>query len=373
MKSSYSLAITAIFTIASIFLVTAAWAQKGVVSGLVIDEAEGAPLPGANIYIEGSGTGTVSDVDGLFLLNNADAGEQVLIVSFLSFETQRIPVQVEAGAVATVNVSMAPEAFMGEEVVVTAQALGQAKAINQQLNAESIANIVSADRIQELPDVNAAEAIARLPGIAINRSGGEGQKVVIRGMEPKFAAITVNGVSLPSNSGTDRSVDLSLISPELLDGIEVFKSPLPDMDAEAVGGTVNLRLRKAPKELKLLAKVLGGFNELNNDYGDYKGVLQLSKRLLDNKLGFVVQGGIERFNRSGDFLTNSWRRGATDDSTGVTEILGNTLRLAGLHKAAGGGKRQDHVAGEGARFVPQVAPERGERQAGQGEGRIAHR
>ena len=96
MKSSYSLAITAIFTIASIFLVTAAWAQKGVVSGLVIDEAEGAPLPGANIYIEGSGTGTVSDVDGLFLLNNADAGEQVLIVSFLSFETQRIPVQVEA-------------------------------------------------------------------------------------------------------------------------------------------------------------------------------------------------------------------------------------------------------------------------------------
>ncbi|MCB0614459.1 MAG: TonB-dependent receptor [Phaeodactylibacter sp.] len=332
MKRKSTYVITSALIMAFTLLASGAWAQKGVVSGIVIDEAEGASLPGANIYIEGSGTGTVSDVDGVFLLNNVDPGEQMLIVSFLSFETQRIPVQVEAGAVVTVNVSMAPETIMGEEVIVTAQALGQAKAINQQLNAESIANIVSADRIQELPDVNAAEAIARLPGVAINRSGGEGQKVVIRGMEPKFAAITVNGVSLPSNSGTDRSVDLSLISPELLDGIEVFKSPLPDMDAEAVGGTVNLKLRKAPKELKLLAKALGGFNELNNDYGDYKGVLQLSKRILDNKLGFVLQGGVERFNRSGDFLTNSWRRGATDDSTGVTEILGNTLRLEDRHE-----------------------------------------
>ena len=61
----------------------------------------------------------------------------------------------------------------------------------------------------------------------------------------------------PPISSTDRSVDLSLISPELLDGIEVFKSPLPDMDAEAIGGTVNLRLRKARKELNVLARMLG--------------------------------------------------------------------------------------------------------------------
>jgi TonB-dependent receptor len=146
-------------------------------------------------------------------------------------------------------------------------------------------------------------------------------------MAPKFAAITVNGIRMPSNSSTDRSVDLSLISPELLDGIEVFKTPLPDMDAEAVGGTVNLRLRKAPRKLKFLVKGLGGFNDLNNDYRDYKGVVQASNRIFKDKLGFVAQASVERFNRGGDFLTNSWRRGATDDSTGVTEIFGDALRL----------------------------------------------
>ncbi|HHH50498.1 MAG TPA: TonB-dependent receptor, partial [Saprospiraceae bacterium] len=223
--------------------------------------------------------------------------------------------------------SLGAAAILGKEVIVTGQLLGQAKAINQQLNSESIANIVSADRIQELPDVNAAEAISRLPGVAINRSGGEGQKVVIRGMSPKFAAITVNGVRLPSNSSNDRSVDLSLLSPEMLDGIEVFKSPLPDMDAESVGGTVNLRLRKAAKDLKFLAKILGGYNQLNNDYGDYKGVLQGSKRCLNNKLGIVAQGSIEQFNRGGDVINYSWRQGRTDPETEITEILGNSLSL----------------------------------------------
>jgi len=98
------------------------------------------------------------------------------------------------------------------------------------------------------------------------------------------------------------------------------------MDAEAIGGTVNLRLRKAPKKFKLLTKGLGGFNALNNDYKDYKGVLQMSKRILGDRVGVVAQASVERFNRGGDFLTNTWRQGATD-SLGTTEIIGNSLRL----------------------------------------------
>lgn len=304
---------------------TFASAQTGVVQGKVVDDSDGLGLPGANVYLVNNlSIGTVTDIDGSFTIAGVPVGEQVFEVSFLSYASQQITVNVPIGN--SLEIKLKPEGITGQEVVVTGQILGQAKAINQQLSSESLVNIVSADRIQELPDVNAAEAIARLPGVAINRSGGEGQKVVIRGMEPKFAAITVNGVRMPSNSGSDRSVDLSLISPEMLDGIEVYKAPMPDMDADAVGGTVNLRLSKAPKELRILAKGLGGFNQLNDDWRDHKGVLQVSKRLMNEKLGFVAQGSVERFNRGGDFLRNNWRRGATD-STGVTEIFGNALRL----------------------------------------------
>jgi len=248
-------------------------AQQGTISGTVVDSEGSETLPGANVYLESSiTTGTVTDLDGEFVLTSVPVGRNVVVVSFAGFAKREISVEVAEGESSRIFVAMDPAAIMGEEVIVTAQALGQAKAINQQLNSGAIANFISADKIKELPDVNAAEAVSRLPGVSINRSGGEGQKVVIRGLEPKFNAITVNGVRLPANSGTDRSVDLSMISPELLDGIEVFKSPLPDMDAEAVGGTVNLRLRKAPKEPTTLVRGLIGYNNNNNFFGDYKGI-----------------------------------------------------------------------------------------------------
>ncbi|MEO0338626.1 MAG: TonB-dependent receptor, partial [Bacteroidota bacterium] len=303
-------------------------AQSGIISGKVLDSDGGSSLPGANVYLKNDITiGSITDIDGNFKVPGVPVGEQIIVVSYLGYETKEMSVSVAAGELTEVEIKLSPTSIMGQEVVITAQLLGQAKAINQQLNSESIANIVAADRIQELPDVNAAEAIARLPGVSINRSGGEGQKVVIRGVEPKFNAITVNGVRLPSNSSTDRSVDLSLISPELLDGIEVFKSPLPDMDAEAIGGTVNLKLRKAPKDFKLLSRVFRGYNNLNDDFGDYKALVQVSDRLFKDKLGFVAQGNIERFNRGGDYLTNTWAQGRTDPETGITDIEGRTLRF----------------------------------------------
>ena len=322
MKTRYLLAI--MLSIA--FL--GAQAQTGSVSGVVSDKAEGSSLPGANVYLRGQETtGTVTDIDGRFSLTGIQAGEVTVIVSFLGFTSQEIPTTIVDGENVELIVEMEADVVLGKEVLVTAQALGQAKAINQQLNAESISNIVAADRIQELPDVNAAEAIARLPGVSINRSGGEGQKIVVRGLEPKFNAITVNGVRMPANDANDRSVDLSLISPEMLEGIELFKAPLPYMDAEAIGGTVNLKLKKAPRDFKFTAKLLGGYNDLNSDWGDYKGVLQASKRFLDDKLGVVVQGTSERFNRGGDLLSYAWSQGATDMNTGVTAILGSQLRL----------------------------------------------
>ncbi|HKK73488.1 MAG TPA: TonB-dependent receptor [Saprospiraceae bacterium] len=320
----WSLTYTIVLLLASVSMN----AQTAIVSGKVLDADGGSTLPGANVFLKANtGYGTITDIDGNFNLTGVPVGEQVIVVSYLGYETKEVTVQLEQGERSVIDVNLSPSSIMGQEVVVSAQLLGQAKAINQQLNSESIANIVSADRIQELPDVNAAEAIARLPGVSVNRSGGEGQKVVIRGVEPKFNAITVNGVRLPSNSSTDRSVDLSLISPELLDGIEVFKSPLPDMDAEAIGGTVNLKLRKAPKDFRLLTRAFGGYNNLNNYYGDYKGLVQVSDRIFKDKLGFVAQGNVERFNRGGDYLSNSWTQGRTNPETGITDILGNTLRF----------------------------------------------
>ncbi len=156
--------------------------------------------------------------------------------------------------------------FEGEEVVVTAQARGQLAAINQQLSSNTIKNVVSADRIQDVPDVNAAESVARLPGISLIRSGGEGQKVAIRGLSPKYNVTMVNGVRMQSTDRDDRSVDLNMIAPNILSGIEVTKALTADMDADAVGGTVNLRIGKAAEGLKGNFSVQGGYGSVANTF-----------------------------------------------------------------------------------------------------------
>ena len=135
-------------------------------------------------------------------------------------------------------------------VTVSVQARGQMSAINQQLSSRSIVNVVSSDRIQELPDANAAESVARLPGVSIQREGGEGNKVVIRGLSPKYNAVTINGIRMASTDSDDRSTDLSMISQYMIEGIEVTKAATPDKDADVLGGTVDFRLKKAAEGFK---------------------------------------------------------------------------------------------------------------------------
>lgn len=283
---------------------------SGRITGIVIDQTTGDPLPGATVMIKGTGIGAATDIDGNFSIPNAPAGAQTLSVTYVGYETLEMPVQVPDGGTVNVRIEMNPETLQGEEVVVTAQAAGQRSAINQQLANNTISNIVSADRIQELPDVNAAESIGRLPGVAIQRSGGEATKVSIRGLSPSMNAVTVNGVRMPSTSGDDRSVDLSLISPNMLDGIEVRKAITPDQDADAIAGSVDLKLRQADPGFKVDLLAQGGFNEMQRYYGNYKFVGTVSNRFFGNRLGLIVSGTKDSYDRSADKLSAGYARGA---------------------------------------------------------------
>ncbi len=293
------------------FLFQSVFAQgSGSVKGRVVDNETGNPLFGANVLVLNTTIGASADIDGRFNIRGVPAGKQSLRVSYIGYDAATLDVTVTADTVAELgqDFRLQPRALTGQTVVVTAQALGQNSAINQQLASNTIANIVSAARIKELPDVNAAESIGRLPGVAINRSNGEATTVVIRGLSAKYNTVTVNGIALPATGGDDRSVDLSLISSNLLDGIEVKKANTPDMEASAVGGTVDLRLREAPDEPQVNAQAQGGYNRLQKYYGNYNFMGSVSNRYFDGNLGVIAGFNADRYNRSadkfqGDYIT----------------------------------------------------------------------
>ena len=279
---------------------------SGIIAGKVNDSADGTPLWGVNVTIKGTSLGASTNDEGRYKISNVPPGTFTLVFSYLGYEKTEREIKVDRGSTSGIDVTLKQSVIIGQEVVITAQLKGQQAAINQQLASNSIVNVVSQERIRELPDQNAAEAISRLPGISVQRDGGEAQKIVIRGLAPKFSNITINGDKVPSTDLEDRSVDLSSVSSDMLAGIEVYKSPTADKDGDAIGGTINFAMKKAPDEPSMDAKFQGGNNSLENYYGNYKGSINLTNRAFNDALGLVLTGNIQQANRGSDAQEESY-------------------------------------------------------------------
>ncbi|MBE0652461.1 MAG: carboxypeptidase-like regulatory domain-containing protein [Bacteroidales bacterium] len=273
------------------------------IEGRITDSATGETFPGVNIILEGTNTGTITEIDGRYSIM-VYGDNPVLIFSFIGYATQRMPVLDQT----TIDITLEPSVQTLDEVVVTAQAKGQKQAVQQQINSNTLKNVVAPDRLQENPDANATEAIGRLPGISVLRSGGEGTGLVIRGLEPRYTSVSLNGVQLPSTSGTHRGTNISGISQYALQGVEVYKSLTADMDANSVAGTVNLKLREAPDDFHVNLMAQGGYNQLNDYFGNYKLMGEVSNRFLNNKLGVLLTVNAERVNRSIQTMSAAYGR-----------------------------------------------------------------
>ncbi len=289
--------------------------RTGTLWGRITDASTGESLPGATVSLLNSSRGTASDLDGSYQLNRLPAGQAAIRVSYIGYKPQTLDVTILAGESLERNIQLELDVLVTEEVLVTAQAEGQVAAINQQIASNTIVNVVSAARIQELPDANVAESVGRLPGISLQRDAGEGQQVVIRGLAPEFARITINGEQVPATELDGRGVDLSMVAPEMLDGIEVYKAATPDRDADAVAGTVNLSLRNAPQNPTLSLRTRGSFTSQQNELGPFKADLSASRRFFEKKLGVLATASFDRADRSSDVFNAEYfvKREALED------------------------------------------------------------
>jgi TonB-dependent receptor len=296
------------------------YAQTSRIVGNITDVSTGNALPGANVLIKDTHLGSASDRNGDYIIRNVSPGMYTLRVTYIGYETVEMDVEVGMGEIVERDIAMTFMVLEGEEVLITAQAEGQVQAINQQISALTIQNIVSSAKIQELPESNAAEAVGRLPGISLQREGGEGNKVVIRGLSPQYNKIQVDGVSLAATGEDDRSVDLSMISPEVLDGIVVSKTAMADQEADMLGGMVNFILRGAPREPTFSVNIQRGYNDLRGEFNNYKYNVGAGRRFFDNKLGIFALGNLERIDRSDNSVFANYQM--FQDSISIANGLG---------------------------------------------------
>jgi TonB-dependent receptor len=267
-------------------------AQTGqsVVRGYVVDAINTGRLSGASIKVLGSTKGAVANEEGYFELFT-QPGKVQLQISYLGYRDTTLILDVAADRVSTIRVILSSGAPQLTSVLISGYLQGQAKALNQQRNADNIKNVVSADQIGRFPDPNAAEALQRVPGVNIERDQGEGRYVLIRGLAPQFTNISVNGEQIPSPEADVRYVALDVIPSDQLASIEVSKSLTPDMDGDAVGGSVNLITRMAQSaKPRINGSLVGGYNALMNK-PNLQGQLQFDQRFgQKQQLGVMVNG-----------------------------------------------------------------------------------
>src|SRR6266478_2556078 len=153
-----------------------------------------------------------------------------------------------------------------KEITVLGQRTTPEIARAAQMQAPNLINLTTAEEMLRLPDVNTGEAIRRVPGISLETDTGEGRYINIRGLDADLNSTTFGGLRLPptnnsSPSGAGRAVAFDSIPIGFVGAIKVTKSNLPEQDAEALGGTIDITPKTAPADGKPFADLKLGTGE----------------------------------------------------------------------------------------------------------------
>ena len=280
-------------------------AQTGNIQGTISDE-NGIYVPGATIYISSISQGGITDFDGRFTLVAVPEGIYTLEISYLGYATVEQEVTVTSGETSVVNVTLDPESLTLQGVEVSAYGLtGTSKALNTQRTNLNITNVVSTDQIGKFPDANIGDAVKRIPGITMQVDQGEARNIIVRGLSPQLNSVTLNGSRIPSAEGDNRNIQMDLIPSDMIQTIEVNKAVTPDMDADALGGSVNLVTRTAPQGFRLSATAGSGINFIT-DRRILNGSFLVGDRTEDGKFGWMLSATINDNDFGSDNIEAEW-------------------------------------------------------------------
>jgi len=244
-----------------IFSVGRACSQGSEIKGKVESRRLNEHLSGANVTCtntSGAVFNTNTDADGEFKFKNLPAGTYTIKVDYVGFEIWKKEVTIAAKSKFELNAFMEEHTRSLEEIQVFGKLSqeDQRGAIQKEKHSIHIINVVSAEAMEKSPDINAANVLQRVSGVAIQKnSGGDEAYPIIRGLDPRYNNTLINGIKITSPDDKSRYVPLNIVPSDLLGSIEVSKTLTPEMEGDAIGGSVNLVMKDAPERETF--KVLG--------------------------------------------------------------------------------------------------------------------
>ncbi len=253
------------FFIFSLLFTTAAFAQNATLKGRITDKQTGEALPGAVIHLDDHDNAVSANGKGEYALVNLTPGEYKVKVKFFGYSEFEQKIKIAAGQIMVLDIKLGLKTNDLQTVSVFGKLDKESDAASRasEKNADNVTNVVGAKAILQSPDINAANVLQRVSGVTIQRNnGGDDAYAVIRGMEPRYNNTLINGVKITSPDDKSRFVSLSVVPSDLLQRIEVSKSLTPEMEGDAIGGTVNMVFKDAPDSLIFNASASIGYSAI---------------------------------------------------------------------------------------------------------------
>jgi TonB-dependent receptor len=259
--------LTALFSVMSL---AAVGQTTGSIVGLLTDkEFNNEPLAFANVIIKGQNTGTTSDFDGLYALENLPVGTYTIIYSFVGYETVEIDnITVEQDKVTTVNVPMGASAATLEEVVITTTVRKESEValLLQQKNAVTQKTAIGAQELSRKGVGDAATAVSKVTGISKQEGSGT---VFVRGLGDRYNVTTFNGLPLPSDDPARKNINLGIFNTNIVENIGIDKTFNPNQYADFAGANINIDSKNSMSDGIISVSVNSGINTLTQSQDEF--------------------------------------------------------------------------------------------------------
>jgi hypothetical protein len=262
--------------------------REGRVYGRVVDTTGGA-LRAAQVKLLPGGLSAVSDEQGNFTVGAVPPGTYNVTIPYVGFTLVTRSVTVIVGAATRVSFVLKVASAKQEVTVRASTQNGQVQAINMELTANNIIQVLPSEVIASLPNATVADALGRLPGVSLERDEGEGKYVQVRGRAPELTNTTIDDISTPSPESGVRQVKLDTIPADLVKAVEVNKTLQANMDADGIGGSVNLMTKAAAQGGPIFTLGgIGGYTPIQG--GRHMNVFDgtIGDRFFANKLGALL-------------------------------------------------------------------------------------
>lgn len=211
-----------------------------IVGKLTDKEMNGEPLPFANVIIKGTSTGTTSDFDGLFALENLEPGTYTLSFSFVGYETLEIPsIEVVPGKVTEINAELGASAASLDAVVINTVSRRDSEValLLVQKGAIQIKTSIGAQELARKGVGDAEAAVTKISGI----SKQQGVKnVFVRGLGDRYNSTTFNGLPLPSEDPEYKNIALNFFGSDIIQSVGVNKTFSADLYGDVAGANIDI-------------------------------------------------------------------------------------------------------------------------------------